>query len=222
MMKILLIFFPLFLLSISVSPFARRIAGSRGACDAAFHIGAGAKQDQLMDALGPDLQTIYNLLHDLQRFPLSQREHQAERSRAGRAALVQVSPRGAHRDPRWEGEGEQHRPAGSAAGRQAGGQILAGLFGEVYPLLLPAPLPCMRASPLLAYRGHRTWIPAPALCLFQRSRTRANNFKKHFLVSFLLLLLFFFPSPQPSAPAWMPSPSCAGISLAKETVPGWG
>lgn len=150
MMKILLIFFPLFLLSISVSPFARQIAGSRGACDAAFHIGAGAKQDQLMDALGPDLQTIYNLLHDLQRFPLSQREHQAERSRAGRAALVQVSPRGAHRDPRWEGEGEQHRPAGSAAGRQAGGQILAGLFGEVYPLLLPAPL--------LACEHPRSWL----------------------------------------------------------------
>lgn len=150
MMKILLIFFPLFLLSISVSPFARQIAGSRGACDAAFHIGAGAKQDQLMDALGPDLQTIYNLLHNLQRFPLSQREHQAERSRAGRAALVQVSPRGAHRDPRWEGEGEQHRPAGSAAGRQAGGQILAGLFGEVYPLLLPAPL--------LACEHPRSWL----------------------------------------------------------------
>jgi len=33
-----------------------------------------------MDALGPDLQTIYNLLHDLKRFPLSQSEHQAERS----------------------------------------------------------------------------------------------------------------------------------------------
>lgn len=41
-----------------------------------------------MDALGPDLQTIYNLLHDLKRFPLSQSEHQAERSRSeGRGVL---------------------------------------------------------------------------------------------------------------------------------------
>lgn len=46
-----------------------------------------------MDALGPDLQTIYNLVHDLKRFPLPQSEHQAERSRSeAEEPCVQVSP----------------------------------------------------------------------------------------------------------------------------------
>lgn len=45
-----------------------------------------------MDALGPDLQTIYNLLHDLKRFPLPQSEHQAEGAAArAEESCVQVS-----------------------------------------------------------------------------------------------------------------------------------
>lgn len=39
---------------------------------------------------------------------------------------------------------------------------------------------------------------------------------------FFFLFYFFFLTLNPSASAWMPSPSCAGISFAKETVPSWG
>lgn len=59
-----------------------------------------------MDALGPDLQTIYNLLHDLKRFPLPQSEHQEEQS-GGRESSPRAgeSPRLLACSPAREGEG---------------------------------------------------------------------------------------------------------------------
>lgn len=58
-----------------------------------------------MDALGPDLQTIYNLLHDLKRFPLSQSEHQAERSRAKARGVLRAGKSSS--SPAVPGEGER-------------------------------------------------------------------------------------------------------------------
>lgn len=86
-----------------------------------------------MDALGPDLQTIYNLLHDLKRFPLPQSEHQAEQSRSeGRGVLcVQVSPLSSHPPPQgWPREGEG---AGTCS-LQAGGMgwLLLGFFKSFF------------------------------------------------------------------------------------------
>lgn len=101
-----------------------------------------------MDALGPDLQTIYNLLHDLKRFPLSQSEHQAERSCSeGRGVLcagkspASPSPGGCPREGKGARDmlGSCYRSAvpGCCAGRRFG-QYLMSLVELFKPFLVPA------------------------------------------------------------------------------------
>lgn len=51
------------------------------------------------------MQTIYNLLHDLKRFPLSQSEHQAERSRAEARGVLRAGKSSS--SPAVPGEGER-------------------------------------------------------------------------------------------------------------------